>query len=364
MSMNKIRKGKESRGAGKAVLALLLLCAILMPVLCSCGEQEDVPQGMQIATLDGALYRLYIPRTWTSNTNSGTSGGYFSNNDICRVSFMPVEKSGYTEPEDYGAHVLEAMEARFPDYELVNESEVTLGGETAKAYLYTFTYMETPCKYTDLILSHEGVLYRMLFAFTQENYDGYSDDRDSIVNDFRFMTVPYKSDEIFTIPSDVAAPDGMKLASFDRGAFRLFVPSDWRIASQNGVALSYVSDADRSSVSMIPYMPDEDSMSIPEYFALCEKSYAASLPGYTLVSKTEFHHDTDTSDSWTIKMGGRVANRYEYKATVDGVEYHYLQYVASYATMFYVLTYTSTEALFDSHLSQVEQIRQAVQLGY
>ncbi|MBQ7728014.1 MAG: hypothetical protein IJT60_05500 [Clostridia bacterium] len=49
-------------------------------------------------------------------------------------------------------------------------------------------------------------------------------------------------------------------------------------------------------------------------------------------------------------MGGRVADKVIFTATAGGETYRYCQYFCAYASMIYVLTYTSRDALFASHM--------------
>ena len=66
---------------------LLLLCAALLTGLVSCvkiGGGDDVPEGMQNATVAGADYRLYVPTTWVvQNSSPNVSGAY---RDLSRQS--------------------------------------------------------------------------------------------------------------------------------------------------------------------------------------------------------------------------------------------------------------------------------------
>ncbi len=101
----------------KTIKALaLLLCAVFLLSLASCVKDapEDVPDGMKIATVAGADFRLYIPTSWNSNTAYGVSGGYFSLNTQSSVSMAkyPIteemrERMAAAEIGDEGAARIE-----------------------------------------------------------------------------------------------------------------------------------------------------------------------------------------------------------------------------------------------------------------
>ena len=77
---------------------LLLLCAALLTGLVSCvkiGGGDDVPEGMQNATVAGADYRLYVPTTWVvQNSSPNVLGAY---RDLSRQSSVSVAKYPMTD---------------------------------------------------------------------------------------------------------------------------------------------------------------------------------------------------------------------------------------------------------------------------
>ena len=341
------------------VLALLL-AAVLCFGLVACGSNEDIPTGMQPATCEGATYRLFIPTTWTPNTNSGVSSGFFTQTELSMVSVTesPVEE-GMTL-ETYWSEC-QKVYLSYPGYQIESTVESTLGGVAAWAALFDLTYAGKDCRFLVILAIREQKVYTMLFCFTAERYDAYADDRDMIISNFRFDE-PYASGKTKQIPTKVALPAGMQLASFDEGAYRLFVPMSWVLYTQDGQTAAYVSDQDRTNVNMGAYMPEQEKMSIAEFWELAKTDYASKLSGFTVLE--EDIYDSSSDQTWNIQLGGRVADRFVFSATVDGVTYRYCQYVCAYASMFYILTYTSTEELYATHLDELEQIRAQVQIGY
>ena len=67
---------------------LILLLALLMLAGCSREQDSDVPENMQLASREDVAYRLYVPKTWNVNTDSGVSSAYYSSGDSANVSVM------------------------------------------------------------------------------------------------------------------------------------------------------------------------------------------------------------------------------------------------------------------------------------
>ena len=346
----------------KILILILILTCLFVPVLSSCGTDSDIPSGMQEATCLGANYRLYVPANWTVNTNSGISSAFFTQGEYAMVTVTEFD-SGEETIAERAAKAQEAYCSLYQDFKKVSEQDTKLGGADAKAFVFTFTYGETKCRCLELISAKAGKTVSMLFLFTEENYEGFADNRDSIIGNFRFAA-PYEGEAKHKIPEGVVPPAGMKLASFDEGSYRLFVPETWQLRTQNGLTLAYVSESDRSNISMMAYMPEQDSMSLAEYWELCKKDYARDLLDFQVLDAETKIYNSETDTDWDLRMSGRLADKAVFTASIDGVTYKYCQYFCAYASMIYVLTYTSTEALFDSHLNELEKVLENVVLGY
>ncbi len=62
---------------GRMLIVFLLVC-LMLPLVVSCSQQSEIPDGYQYATCDGAYFRLFIPTQWKTTTESGISGGIYS----------------------------------------------------------------------------------------------------------------------------------------------------------------------------------------------------------------------------------------------------------------------------------------------
>lgn len=361
---------------------LLLLCAALLTGLVSCvkiGGGDDVPEGMQNATVAGADYRLYVPTTWVvQNSSPNVSSAY---RDLSRQSTVSVAKYLITQ-EDYRS-ASDALETAGETKETAGESAispylawffeneclrpvrataldgmVTLDQDASGADMLDKTDAGRWCYsaliggktyyFKQLVAERNGAFYVFTFTAEKEMYEQYASDVEKILNAFRFADEPYLPDD-FAKETDAGkdAPDGMKACFGKDVAYRFYVPADWVIDPDSPIYAAYVG-ADRTSVSVVPYMPTVERLSVAEYFTMTreqlEKVYGE---GAMVVDEDKTHKEN---------LGSREATVYEYTLTIDGVVYRYRQYIAAYRSMMYSLTYTATEENFDKHMAELADI--------
>ena len=361
---------------------LLLLCASLLTGLVSCvkiGGGDDVPEGMQNATVAGADYRLYVPTTWVvQNSSPNVSSAY---RDLSRQSTVSVAKYLITQ-EDYRS-ASDALETAGETEETAGESaispylawffeneclrpvrataldgKVTLDQDASGADMLDKTDAGRWCYsaliggktyyFKQLVAERNGAFYVFTFTAEKEMYEQYASDVEKILNAFRFADEPYLPDD-FAKETDAGkdAPEGMKACFGKDVAYRFYVPADWVIDPDSPIYAAYVG-ADRTSVSVVPYMPTVERLSVAEYFTMTreqlEKVYGE---GAMVVDEEKTHKEN---------LGSREATVYEYTLTIDGVVYRYRQYIAAYRSMMYSLTYTATEENFDKHMTELADI--------
>ena len=102
---------------------------------------------------------------------------------------------------------------------------------------------------------------------------------------------------------------------------------------------------DGSYVSVVPYLPSGDGISVKGYFEKSEELMQSTSGGqYRRISEAE------------IAIGGGKALQYEYEYTVGGVTYRYLQVIIGYKSMIYSLTYTALPQNYDTNRADVDAI--------
>ena len=167
-----------------------------------------------------------------------------------------------------------------------------------------------------------------------------------MLTEFRFSDEPYYPEDYAWKPAkDENVPDGMQVAYSKDVAYRFYVPDKWKINADHAVYAAYDPD-DRTNVSVVPYLPETDGMSVAEFFTLCNNQLekTAGIENYKLIGSKE------------VTLGGRKATDYEYTCTVSGAAYHFRQIIAVYKSMVYSVTYTAAEEHYAEHLDELEQI--------
>lgn len=322
-------------------LSVLLLCTALF----ACAEKtedEEIPERMQSATLDGSLYRLYVPNGWNLLTDTGISGAYASMIDMTMAYVHEYDNPESLTPTVYWQTIHQAqLNEAFPKArEMTAEDPIggTLGGADALFVTYRFTSDGEHFVCTDALASHGERMLVLSCLSREDTYDTHKDAFSAIITNFVFSETPYHSGRtVNTVDPDADAPTGMKLASNNDVAYRFYVPESWVIDKALPTSSAYVSESDRTNVSVVTYLPEQSKMSAQEYWELCQNHLSAALSDFTLQAEEE------------TTLGDRPANTYTYTARMNGKTYRFSQTIASWRGMVYTVTYTATEENFDTH---------------
>ena len=352
----------------KTAAILLCLCMLLGMVSCASGSNDGMPDGMQLASCAGADYYLYVPTTWNLNTHYGVSGAYFHLNKLSNVSVAKYEQTEALKAEMQAASVGDSAGARidwyYTNYCRPIVQQTALGGSfeevaveapttvlhdaNAKQYHVKMTLNGIPTRQYQIIAERKGAFYVMTFAAVEELWDMLYEHFESMVKEFKFTDTPYQPENVKELEVDPEAPAGMVLASNSEVAYRFYVPSAWKINKNERIFAAYVED-DRTSVSVVPYMPEVESLSVGEFFVMSRDKMIeiADRDGYAEVEAPD--------TNW--KLGERIATAYRYRLTVGGKTYEYLQVIAAYKSMIYSVTYTASSVEnFEKHYSELEAI--------
>ena len=353
-------------------ITAFFLCLLTIFGLSACSTRdEDIPEGMQNATANGADFRLYLPTTWNLNTPYGISGGYFSLANQSTVSVAKYQPSAaLAESLPTGAGVLAARIDAFWTAEckpvlesialnrtieqLAEPSDDLLGALPARRYQHKYIANGKDLRSLQVVTERGGIFY--VFSFIAHNdasqslYDQLIGDVEVVIDSFRFADTPYLADEfVKPLDTDAESPEGMFLASNNDVAYRFYAPNGWIADQNNSIFAAYV-ESDRSSVSVVPYMPEGESMTVAEFWDLT----VAEL------TKTDKSFDQNAVTVTETTLGGRGAMVYEYTYTLGGNTYHYKQAIAAYRSMIYTVTYTAaSKDAYNAHLAEVDAILNA-----
>ncbi len=322
------------------LLALLTLCLPLV----SCKDSEDeVPENMQHATVEGSDYRLFLPVDWNLLTNTGLSGGYASAQNKAIIYVKTYDNPEGLSIKDYwNTHLSAALSAAFPDSNGAQCSdfiEGKLSGLDALTVNYKGTRALVSYEGLETMCQRNGKIYVLSFCARHDLYEGYLDVFETVREKFTFSDTPFVPKEpLQTINPDVKAPQGMKLASNDDVAYRFFVPESWVLDTKVPTSSAYVSESDRSNVGVTVYMPEVDHIeSVDDYWATAFEQIKA---GMTVVGDVEDEE---------ITFGDRPGKIYRYTAQIEGTTFRFAQAITSYRGMVYTVTYTALLPQFEAH---------------
>ena len=339
------------------MLCILLAVMMLSGSLVSCSKGDAAPDGYQYATCKGEYFRLFVPTQWKVSTESGVSGGYYALSEGTAVSMAEVVfEQPATDGEDVTATLADFYAAHLADisamrgYRAEKEFDATLGKYKAKDITYTASRGGETYRFRQLLTKVEGRFYLFTYSSKADTFDRWLDIVDGILENIMFHAYPFEgSNHEKKIPKVENIPDGMKLVTGNDVAYRFFAPNDWIEGNAEAAALVYASEEDRSNVTVMGYVPEDDGYSVADYWENTEKHYQDTLNDYSLVAEPV--EET---------MGGKKATVYEYTYTLGGVTYKCRQAICVYSYMIVVMTYTALPENYDAHLADVQTMQGAL----
>ena len=351
------------------ILSLCLSVILLVGALASCASTSEVPEGYQYATCAGEYFRLFVPTQWTVNTESGISSAYISSTDnaavsMVEVTFSPDAESELTPLEQFKeAHTADL--ATHKGYEAEKLFDSTLSGHRAVDMTYVMTVSGRPSeehpngesdrRFRQVLsyVSEQGRYYLFTFSAPKDEFERWLDIVDEILENITFESFPFEGSDDRKIPTSVDVPDGMKLVSDNEVGYRFFAPESWIRDTKNGQNFVYVSEEDRSNVSMFSYdIGDDATYTVETYWDMCKEQYENTLGGFEVISESEI--TLQNGDN-----GEKQAMVYEYTYTLGGTTYKVRQMVVLVG-MIYTMTYTALPEQYDLHLAEVEAMEQAL----
>jgi hypothetical protein len=328
----------------KKLIACLILATLCLACLTACGKDDGVPDGMYSVTRAGEPFILYVPGDWTDNRDSGISSAYYSVNDGVTVSARAIALAEGTELIAYVDACAADYAESLKGFNLIGASEAALGGQEARRLEYTFerdvngnAVGVVAVQY--YVLHGEGAVLLSFYCATA----AYNAEKTEMFEKIRSELVLCEPSAVGGEPvTDKSTPAGMKRASYKGLEYVFYVPENWITDSSDKMSAAYFSQSDRSNVSVTAFAPDSP-MTVEQYFNACAELYKRDIRGYELLG------------SENITVDGKSATSYTYKAAYGESEvYRITQTVIFYNEMFYSITYTALEGVYDSHAADVQ----------
>lgn len=183
----------------KKIISLFLIIATLLFVLCACGEETGVPEGMKLVENDKNTYKLFVPEEWTVNISDGISAAYA--NDKSNISLMIMNASSeYQSLESFCQKYYKDMENTFRDVSAREEytENQKFGALPALRYVYTIG-PDAPAegeqaaestapqyKFLQIFALDQGSNQVYIFTYTAlaDNYSAHLDEVNKIITEF------------------------------------------------------------------------------------------------------------------------------------------------------------------------------------
>ncbi len=144
-------------------------------------------------------------------------------------------------------------------------------------------------------------------------------------------------------------PEGMKLLDNGAADYLFYYPEAWTADRNDGMVSAYVSDKDSSNVSVTTFATSAEVNSVDSYLAMGGTTYFDHM-------RDAFPDLEIITDGEELTLGGVPARQYIFTATVAGDTYKYRQVISYAGGYIYMLTYTSTPDVFDTHTDEVNKI--------
>ena len=149
------------------------------------------------------------------------------------------------------------------------------------------------------------------------------------------------------------APEGMRpVNEGDEGGI-LYVPIAWSVDTSTGVPTAYVSDKNRTMITLMTVPADKvPEGGIPAYFNSYRESFASTLKDFKIIKETE-----EASDYTTRMISTAGAYIYEYSGKVTDIACKFKQafFLHPENGTLFIITYSAIEDVYDSYLKTLTE---------
>ena len=342
-------------------VVLLLLLALSVLTITSCGKKDDVPDGMQLVKGGSELgYYFYGPEEWVVANIGDIASTYASKIDTSGMTFVKTDAPDGEISEYFKT---EAEKLPFEITVKVDGEDCSFGNadKLAKRYVYTYTYKDVEYTCMQIFVRNSQDFY--IFTYTANNekrgddktyYEFYLDKVNASIESFKFTEITAAKNEKIEYEKDL---DGRILVSDKTlSGFKLYVPENYTVDFSSAIVSVSAPDGSNVTVSETTFPATTQD----EYWNERRKSIEAIADKTTSPSGDTVSTFKVITPPYDIHVRGADAGvAYVYSYSLEGVEYQVFQVLMRDGTIggsVYVLTYTATTTHYNDNINEVLDI--------
>ena len=160
-------------------------------VFCDGKKVDDVkvdkktPDGMKIASYDGAQYVFYVPTSWACDLTGKLTEAHTSDRKA-NITVTAYALSNDMTVEQYFLMCENSYKKDIKGYERLSSADREVGGRSAISYTYKAVYGEVEYRIMQTVFGYNGQMYSITYTATAESFDTYNADVTKMLDAFRF----------------------------------------------------------------------------------------------------------------------------------------------------------------------------------
>ena len=147
---------------------------------------KKTPDGMEIASAKQLEYRLYVPKAWICDAESGVSEAYYPESEKSNVTVTSYTPSQSVSLQSYFTQCEVEYKTTLPEYERLSESERTVAGRSAYSYTYKTVVDGVELRIMQTLFAYDSMIYSFTYTARAELFDSHMADVEAMLNAFSF----------------------------------------------------------------------------------------------------------------------------------------------------------------------------------
>lgn len=147
---------------------------------------KNTPEGMKIASAKGDAHRLYVPKSWICDSESGKSEAYYPESGKPNVTVTIYVPDGSMTVDEYLTSCTTRYTEALSGYEAVSTAERQVAGRRALSHTYRASYDGMSFRVMQTVLSDGQAMYSVTYTALDDRFDAHLADVERILDTFTF----------------------------------------------------------------------------------------------------------------------------------------------------------------------------------